>query len=65
MKAARYEEFGGVIHVRDVPIPEAPPGRVVVEVKATGVCRFGLHAFTHALQDVQAASNAMQQAQFL
>jgi hypothetical protein len=39
MKAAQYEEFGGAIRVRDVPMPQAPHGGVVVEVKATGVCR--------------------------
>ena len=45
MKAAVYREFGGPIRVEDVPVPHAPPGGVVVEVKATGVCRSDWHGW--------------------
>jgi len=45
MKAAVYHEFGGPIKVEDVATPTAPPGGVVVEVRATGVCRSDWHGW--------------------
>jgi NADPH:quinone reductase-like Zn-dependent oxidoreductase len=39
MKAVRFDEYGpvAVLDVRDVPIPEAGPGQVLVRVKAAGI----------------------------
>lgn len=45
MKAAVYRSFGGPINIEDVPMPKAAPGGVVVEVKATGVCRSDWHGW--------------------
>jgi alcohol dehydrogenase len=39
MKAALYKKFKGPILVQDVKDPSCAPGGVVVEVKATGICR--------------------------
>ena len=46
MKAAVYRSFGGPIRVENVPIPP-PPERdgVVIQVKATGVCRSDWHGW--------------------
>lgn len=45
MRAARYDAFGGPIRVVTVPVPEAPADGVLVEVKATGVCRSDWHGW--------------------
>ena len=45
MRAGVYYEFGGPIAVEDVPRPIAPPGGVVLEVRATGVCRSDWHGW--------------------
>lgn len=45
MRAAVYHEFCGPINVEDVAAPSAPPGGVVVEVRATGVCRSDWHGW--------------------
>jgi NADPH:quinone reductase-like Zn-dependent oxidoreductase len=39
MKAVRFDEYGpvAVLDVRDVPIPEAGPGQVLIRVKAAGI----------------------------
>lgn len=53
MKAAVYHEFGGKISVEDVPKPSAPPGGVVVEVRATGVCRSDWHGWKGHDSDIR------------
>ena len=45
MRAAVYSAFGGPITVQELPKPEAPPGGVLIEVKATGVCRSDWHGW--------------------
>ena len=45
MRAAVFEEFGGPVNVRSVPDPAPSPGGVVVEVRATGLCRSDWHAW--------------------
>jgi alcohol dehydrogenase len=45
MRAVVYEEYGGVPALADVPEPRCPDGGVVVEVRATGVCRSDWHAW--------------------
>ena len=45
MRAAVYREFGGPIRVERIPKPAAPPGGVLLEVKATGVCRSDWHGW--------------------
>jgi len=45
MKAAVYRAFDGPIAVEDLRKPVAEPGGVVVEVKATGVCRSDWHGW--------------------
>ena len=39
MKAVRFDEYGGVdvLDVREVPVPEPGPGRVLVKVRAAGI----------------------------
>src|SRR6202020_2017908 len=39
MKAVRFDQYGPVtvLDVRDVPIPEAGPGQVLIRVKAAGI----------------------------
>jgi propanol-preferring alcohol dehydrogenase len=44
MKAAVVEKFGEPLVVREVPVPEAGPGQVLVEIIASGVCHTDLHA---------------------
>ena len=45
MRAAVYHSFGGPISVESVPRPKVPDGGVVLEVKATGVCRSDWHGW--------------------
>jgi alcohol dehydrogenase len=45
MRAAVFEEFGGSVDVRTVADPAPSPGGVVVEVRATGLCRSDWHAW--------------------
>jgi propanol-preferring alcohol dehydrogenase len=41
MKAARLEE--GVLHIRDLPIPEPGPEEALVRIASSGVCHSDLH----------------------
>lgn len=45
MRAVVFEAVGGELAVRQVPRPPCPPGAVVVDVAATGVCRSDWHAW--------------------
>lgn len=45
MTAAVYQSFGGPIRVERVPVPRAPADGVVLQVKATGVCRSDWHGW--------------------
>jgi alcohol dehydrogenase len=45
MRAVVFEEFGGPVNVRSVSDPAPSPGGVVVEVRATGLCRSDWHAW--------------------
>ena len=40
-----YDAYGAQPRVRDVPVPACPDDGVVVEVRATGVCRSDWHAW--------------------
>jgi Zn-dependent alcohol dehydrogenase len=44
MKAAVVEKFGEPLVVQEVPVPTPGPGRVLIEVFASGVCHTDLHA---------------------
>src|SRR5262249_7614706 len=39
MKAARMHEYGKVLVLEDVPVPEIRPDEVLVQVRACGMCR--------------------------
>ena len=45
MRAIYFSQFGGELSIADVPLPLAPPNGVVIEVKATGLCRSDWHAW--------------------
>ena len=45
MRAVVYESYGAEPVVRDLPPPECPDDGVVVDVRATGVCRSDWHAW--------------------
>lgn len=45
MRAVVFDQFGVTAEVRDVPPPECPPHGVIVEVRATGVCRSDWHGW--------------------
>lgn len=45
MRAAVYHSFGGPIRVEELPRPTPPNDGVVLEVKATGVCRSDWHGW--------------------
>lgn len=45
MRALVFDAYGRLPQVTEVPDPVAPPGGVVVEVGATGVCRSDWHAW--------------------
>lgn len=45
MRAVVFDEVGVLPQVREVPDPACPPGGVVLDVAATGVCRPDWHAW--------------------
>ena len=45
MRAVVFDTVGGPLSVRDVPEPECRPDAVVLDVRATGVCRSDWHAW--------------------
>jgi alcohol dehydrogenase len=45
LRAVVFEEFGGTLALQQVPAPEPARDGVVVEVRATGVCRSDWHAW--------------------
>jgi alcohol dehydrogenase len=45
VRAVVFDAVGGPLTVRDVPEPECPPDAVVLDVRATGVCRSDWHAW--------------------
>jgi alcohol dehydrogenase len=45
MRAVVMNRIGGPLEVREVPDPAPPAGGVVVEVRATGLCRSDWHAW--------------------
>lgn len=45
MRAVLMDAIAGPLAVRDVPRPTAPEGGVVVQVRATGLCRSDWHAW--------------------
>src|ERR1019366_8842119 len=45
MRAIYFSEFGGDLSIVDVAAPVAPVNGVVIEVKATGLCRSDWHAW--------------------
>ena len=45
MRALVFDEYGGPLTVREVPDPVPPDGGVVVQVRATGICRSDWHGW--------------------
>ncbi|MGY1590670.1 zinc-dependent alcohol dehydrogenase family protein [Geodermatophilus sp. SYSU D00708] len=45
MRALVFDEFGGPLTVREVPVPDPAPDGVVVRVGASGICRSDWHAW--------------------
>lgn len=45
MRAVVFDTVGGPLEVRDVREPDCPPDGVVLDVRATGVCRSDWHAW--------------------
>jgi propanol-preferring alcohol dehydrogenase len=44
MRAAVVPAFGAPLEIRDLPVPEAGPGQVVVRIEASGLCHTDIHA---------------------
>lgn len=53
MKAAFFEAFQAPIHISNVPDPILPDDGVIVEVKATGICRSDWHGWMGHDSDVK------------
>ena len=53
MRAVVYDTVGGPLQVRQVAAPDCPPDAVVVEVRATGICRSDWHAWQGHDADVR------------
>ncbi len=52
MRAIYFSKFAGDLSVKDVPTPTPPTNGVVIEVKATGLCRSDWHAWMGHDSDV-------------
>ena len=44
MKAAVVHAFGQALAIEEVPVPDVPPGHVLVKIAASGVCHTDLYA---------------------
>jgi alcohol dehydrogenase len=53
MRAAIFEAFAGPIDIRQLPDPDPPPGGVVIQVGATGLCRSDWHGWMGHDADVR------------
>lgn len=53
MRAAIYRQFDGPILIEDVPEPEPARDGVVIEVRASGLCRSDLHGWEGLDPDVE------------
>ena len=53
MKAAVYAEFRQPLTVTDVPDPVISPHGIVLDVRATGVCRSDWHGWMGHDSDIQ------------
>jgi alcohol dehydrogenase len=45
MRALQYEQFGSPLKVTNVPYPDLPADGVIVEVRASGICRSDWHGW--------------------
>ena len=52
MRAIYFTQFAGELTIKDVPTPTPPTNGVVIEVKATGLCRSDWHAWMGHDSDV-------------
>jgi alcohol dehydrogenase len=52
MRAACYHKFSGPIQIETLPDPEPPVGGVVIEVKASGLCRSDWHGWKGTDPDI-------------
>ena len=43
MKAAVLTEYGGLLEIKQVPIPQPAPNDVLVKLIACGICHTDLH----------------------
>lgn len=53
MRAAIYEQFQGPMSVQNVPDPTPPADGILLEVKATGVCRSDWHGWMGHISIIQ------------
>lgn len=53
MRALLYDSFGAQPRVAEVPVPDVPQAGVVVEVKASGLCRSDWHGWQGHDADIQ------------
>ncbi len=54
MRTVRFDAFGEMPYLADVPVPQAPAGGVVVQVGATGLCRSDWHGWQGHDPDITA-----------
>lgn len=45
MRTVRFDDFGEMPYVADVPVPQPPEDGIVVKVEATGLCRSDWHGW--------------------
>ncbi|MCK9504414.1 MAG: zinc-dependent alcohol dehydrogenase family protein [Porticoccaceae bacterium] len=51
MRAMLFEQQGSPLVLRDIPIPEAKAGQILLRVKACGICRTDLHVVDGDLKE--------------
>ena len=59
MKAAQFTSFGAKLEIVDLPRPDPPPGGVVIEVAAAGVCRSDWHAWQGHDPDIRSLPHVL------
>ena len=59
MKAAQFTEFAAPLEIVDLPSPDPPPGGVVIQVEAAGVCRSDWHAWQGHDPDIESLPHVL------
>ena len=53
MRAIYFEEFNGLISIKEIPVPQVKPTGAVIKVMSTGMCRSDWHGYVGHDSDIK------------